>query len=411
MSSLEHPVDEEYPFSQIALSTPVGVQGGAYFSKLRIGGEPLLVQTPKCSTKSGVHATGKKVYCDLMFNNDEDKFLNWLKQLEERIQSLIYEKRDVWFHTEMDYDSIIYHWQGITRLYKGTNQLLRCFVPKPKGLHAKQTVQIFNEEEEPLTLDDVQSDTTLISILEVTGLRFTSTSFLLEFCLRQVMVLADKPVFDKCLIKANSGAATCSRPAVEEEPQQAEPQQAEPQQAEPQQAEPQQAEPQQAEPQQAEPQQAEPQQAEPPQAEPQQGAPAAGAGVPVALGPMGKSLEKQLQHISQLRQEVPGNASETVQPVEEGNKASSLEGKTGLPQVNLKVSETGDSLTLRKPSEVYVEIYRVARRKARAARRIAMQAYLEAKRIRSAYLLDEMDISSDEDDLDDCSDISEMGEL
>ncbi len=391
MSSLEHPVDEEYPFSRIALSTPVGVQGGAYFSKLRIGGEPLLVQTPKCSTKSGVHATGKKVYCDLMFNNDEDKFLNWLKQLEERIQSLIYEKRDVWFHTEMDYDSIIYHWQGITRLYKGTNQLLRCFVPKPKGLHAKQTVQIFNEEEEPLTLDDVQSDTTLISILEVTGLRFTSTSFLLEFCLRQVMVLADKPVFDKCLIKANSGAATCSRPAVEEEPQQAEPQQAEPQQAEPQQAEPPQAEPQ--------------------QAEPQQGAPAAGAGVPVALGPMGKSLEKQLQHISQLRQEVPGNASEAAQPVEEGNKASSLEGKTGLPQVNLKVSETGDSLTLRKPSEVYVEIYRVARRKARAARRIAMQAYLEAKRIRSAYLLDEMDISSDEDDLDDCSDISEMGEL
>ena len=61
--------------------------------------------------------------------------------------------------------------------------------------------EIFNEEEEPLTLDDVQSDTTLISILEVTGLRFTSTSFLLEFCLRQVMVLADKPVFDKCLIK------------------------------------------------------------------------------------------------------------------------------------------------------------------------------------------------------------------
>ena len=32
MSSLEHPVDDEYPFSQITLSTPVGVQGGAYFS-------------------------------------------------------------------------------------------------------------------------------------------------------------------------------------------------------------------------------------------------------------------------------------------------------------------------------------------------------------------------------------------
>ncbi len=402
MSSLEHTADEKYPFAALTLSTPVGVQGGAYFSKLRIDGEPLLVQTPKCTTKNGVHTTGKKVYCDLMFDADQDRFLSWLKNLEDRIQELVYDKRDIWFHTEMDYDSIQYHWQNVTRLYKGVNHLLRCFVQKPKGLHAKQVVQIFNEEEEPLTLDDVQSDTQLISILEVTGLRFTSTSFMLEFCLRQVMVLADKPVFNRCLIRAKQragdaaavpppepglgnvaagAAATADTAAVEPEATTAELEaptvdiDAAPAAAE------------QVCGEEAAPGGEKPMAEEPPV-----------AGVPVALGEMDQCLEK----------EPPTSAPALIGGSDE---SCSLGGERGLSQVNLKVDAGDEPLTLRKPSEVYIEIYRVARQKARAARRIAIQAYLEAKRIKSAYLLDEMDISSDEDDLDDYSDTSEIAEL
>lgn len=397
MSSLEHTADEKYPFAALTLSTPVGVQGGAYFSKLRIDGEPLLVQTPKCTTKNGVHTTGKKVYCDLMFDADQDRFLSWLKNLEDRIQELVYDKRDIWFHTEMDYDSIQYHWQNVTRLYKGVNHLLRCFVQKPKGLHAKQVVQIFNEEEEPLTLDDVQSDTQLISILEVTGLRFTSTSFMLEFCLRQIMVLADKPVFDRCLIRAKQRASSAAAPlpsetglakaaegtaatvdatAVEPEGATAELEaptvdiDAAPAAAE--------------------------QVCEDEPAPSAEDPPA--AGVPVALGEMDQCLEKE-----------PPTSAPTL--IGGSDESCSLGGERGLSQVNLKVDAGDEPLTLRKPSEVYIEIYRVARQKARAARRIAIQAYLEAKRIKSAYLLDEMDISSDEDDLDDYSDTSEIAEL
>jgi len=397
MSSLEHTADENYPFAALTLSTPVGVQGGAYFSKLRIDGEPLLVQTPKCTTKNGVHTTGKKVYCDLMFDADQDRFLSWLKNLEDRIQELVYDKRDIWFHTEMDYDSIQYHWQNVTRLYKGVNHLLRCFVQKPKGLHAKQVVQIFNEEEEPLTLDDVQSDTQLISILEVTGLRFTSTSFMLEFCLRQIMVLADKPVFDRCLIRAKQRASSAVAPlpsetglakaaegtaatvdatAVEPGGVTAELEaptvdiDAAPAAAE--------------------------QVCEDEPAPSAEDPPA--TGVPVALGEMDQCLEKE-----------PPTSAPTL--IGGSDESCSLGGERGLSQVNLKVDAGDEPLTLRKPSEVYIEIYRVARQKARAARRIAIQAYLEAKRIKSAYLLDEMDISSDEDDLDDYSDTSEIAEL
>ena len=46
-------------------------------------------------------------------------------------------------------------------------------------------------DENTLPLDSVQSDTLLIPLVEITGLKFTSQSFLIEFALRQVMVLND----------------------------------------------------------------------------------------------------------------------------------------------------------------------------------------------------------------------------
>ena len=62
----------------------------------------------------------------------------------------------------------------------------------------------------------------------------------------------------------------------------------------------------------------------------------------------------------------------------------------------LTPSETTDSVTLKKPNEVYMEIYKEARRKAKEAKKNAIQSYLEAKRIKSLYLLDEIESSDDD---------------
>ncbi len=64
----------------------------------------------------------------------------------------------------------------------------------------------------------------------------------------------------------------------------------------------------------------------------------------------------------------------------------------------LPPSESADMMTLKNPNEVYMEIYKEAKRKAKEAKKIAVQAYLEAKRIKSLYLLDE--IESSEDDIE-----------
>ena len=159
--------NEQFDFSSLSLANPQGLQGGAYFSKLKLNGQPVLIQTPKCFTKNGIHKTEKKIYCDMMFTNDDEEFIQWTQHLESTIKNLIFEKRNLWFHNDMYHDSIDYHWQNLLRTYKGNKLLLRCFIPKIKSRIGTKTVQIFNEDEEELTMGDIDKSSKMISISNV----------------------------------------------------------------------------------------------------------------------------------------------------------------------------------------------------------------------------------------------------
>ena len=54
-------------------------------------------------------------------------------------------------------------------------------------------------------------------------------------------------------------------------------------------------------------------------------------------------------------------------------------------------------IKLKKPSEVYYNMYKRAKQKARELKKTAIAAYLEAKQIKSAHMLED---SSDDDDSD-----------
>ena len=74
---------KNYDFEKITLLTPRPLQGGTYFSKVAENGENLMIQTPKIYTKKGIHRTGKKIYCDLLFSMDDIIILDWFKKMEE----------------------------------------------------------------------------------------------------------------------------------------------------------------------------------------------------------------------------------------------------------------------------------------------------------------------------------------
>ena len=85
---------------------------------------------------------------------------------------------------------------------------------------------------------------------------------------------------------------------------------------------------------------------------------------------------------------------EIKQPEKESN---SLEKNNDLEEIELDISEE-EPMKLKNPTEVYLDIYRQAREKAKKAKNEAIKAYLEAKRIKELYMLDVVDSSSSDEE-------------
>ncbi len=191
---------ENFDFSRLTLAHPSGVQGGAYFTKIQYNNKPLYIQTTKSLTRQGFVKTGKKYYCDLMFDNNSSVLINWFENLEERCQKLIHEKGTSWFQNALEVNDIESAFSSIIRVYKsGKYYLVRTNV---KNNHNNEPyIKIFNENEVTLGLEDVTTETNIISILEIQGIKFTTRNFQIEIELKQVMILNNEPIFESCLIK------------------------------------------------------------------------------------------------------------------------------------------------------------------------------------------------------------------
>ena len=97
-----------------------------------------------------------------------------------------------------------------------------------------------------------------------------------------------------------------------------------------------------------------------------------------------------------LEKEIHKNSVEELN----SDNSNTLE-KKDINEIKLEYPDDGgDTLALKKPTEVYLAIYIAAKRKAKEAKRAAIQAYLEVKRIKNKYMLDEIESSEDEFEMD-----------
>jgi hypothetical protein len=427
---------KQFPLDDITLANPQGLQGGAFFSKLKLLGNNITIQTPRCKTKNGIVKTEKKIYCDLMFEKDDENVIEFLEGLEDKIKNLIYEKKDKWFHSDMDMDTIDYHWQNILRSYKGSKILLRCFIKKPKSrLNSQPTLQIYDEDESLLKIDDLTKEKTLMALLEVTGLKFTSQSFSLEFNLTQAMVLKDKVFRNKCLIKSvnnsddkvednalntnntvlkiselqpnddddnNNIMEQESSQVVEEDLEASEDTVIK-----------------------STYESTDVNTTNIDDAENTQMTKVHGISSSTELSQKNDIELKNKMIVPQLKlenlennklvEESHENTNNSLESLaksdqlpqetevkEENNllvNTEPLEKNNELNEINLVMPEDKETVQLKKPDEVYMEIYREVKRRAKEAKKRAIEAYLEAKRIKSLYLLDEIESSDDENEL------------
>ena len=201
-----HRVNSNFNFENISLANPQPVQGGSFFTKLSFNEQPFYIQLPKCNTKQGIITTKRGKYCDLLYSKlDEDNLINWILSLENRCQELIFDKRDVWFHQEIQKDDIETMLSPVFRLYKsGQKLLIRTSIDVSKETNQAKCVA-YDENEVKIDLELINNENTLIPLVLIEGIRFSSKSFEIDIKLTQLMILEDKPAYtDMCLIQKSN---------------------------------------------------------------------------------------------------------------------------------------------------------------------------------------------------------------
>jgi hypothetical protein len=376
----------DYDFTKLYFGPPSTLAGGAYFTRLMYNtNKPIFIQTPKSLTKQGFIKSGKKIYIDLMFDNNDTVFINWIENLETRCQELIYSKRETWFETKLEKDDIESAFTSLFKLFKsGKYYLLR--------VNVKPNIKIYNENNEFFSCESITNDKHIISILEIQGVKFTSRNFQIEIELKQSMVVSPDPFLDECFIK---------KPTKKE-------------------------------------------QHEPVKKEVSQDSPSID---------LDELINESAQHLAKKNVETqndkidkdtiekfndtdPINLEVSFDETLEKNQKENTENKhqnlfdleeahidlTTLQDVDelipkeeieeleedpsilkeVDLSSTLDNnletIQLKKPNQVYYEIYQKAREKAKEAKKIAISAYLEMTNIKKTYMLDDIDESDNEFD-------------
>ena len=383
-----------FNFDQLVLSPPSSILGGNYFIKYSILGNPLYIQSPKCCTKTGIAKAGKKLYCDLMMSNDHENFIQWLENLETYSQECIYNNRAKWFETELEKHDIENSFASPVKTYKsGKFYITRTNVPTSLG---KCSLKIYDENENPVDIEQIKDTTNIITILEIQGIKCSARSFQIEIELKQMMVLKPSKLFEKCIIKSQTNRMVS--PQI---------------------------------------------------VSPQNVSPNSSSSInssiildnPNHLGEIAlttfvsedldetleqennqddQELDRDDQELDQSDQEEQDTIFKTRKSVEPLSLVKSIEPQSLVKsnesiinqddspilanpfemteiEFNLDELPENETIQIKKRNDVYYQMYREAKKKAKLARDLALSTYLDAKRIKNTYMLDEIDDDSDLD--------------
>lgn len=374
--------NRDYKFDELELGSPQAIQGGgAYFAKIMQGTEQARVQFPKCTTKSGIVTTKRSTYLDFMYDRDSNlEVVSWSEKLVEKVTKLIDEKKALWFSNDLTADGIENMFNSIHRDYKSrTKILIRASIETLRGSNELKC-KIYDESEN-IVLDraavDVKILGDIIPLVTIDGIKFTARSIEIELKVKQLMLMDEERSNSSiCMIKRSTPRFDIKSLSTEQEDTIAEPSET-------------------------------------------------SSSNDIAVVEEvnldgGDNLEEVKIDIDEVEEDLSENVSEeetqtstaisenhdSVEGLEEvtlGDLSNFPEPNEGITKdamvvVNVELNCGSEAMKLKKPNEVYYEIYKNAKLKAKQMRKAAVEAYLEAKQIKTKYMLDELD-ESDEDEL------------
>ena len=368
---------DNFDFSKMELTKPIPSQGGNHFIKFLVkNGSHLYVQPPACISKQGIVKVGKKYYCDLMFTNENEHFIRWIENLENHCHKYIFENRQKWFDNEMELHDIENYFTSPIKLFKsGKYYTIRANI---QTILDKPKLKIYNEDGDEVEYNAITTTSQLMTIIEVQGIRCSARSFQIDMEVKQAMVLKPANLFDKCLFKSQPKPQINDPPAptiidtnLSQENDHIE---------------------------------------EPDEfvvEEQNQTKISPDLGIFVNTDKPSEPLEES----SSLNAIIENSVDEPIMENQMKEEKDELvkEEKDELDETpdnnepdelqevifDLDELPENDQITLKNRNDVYYEMYREARRKAKYGRELAMASYLEAKNIKNKYMLDDIDDSED----------------
>ena len=140
-----------------------------------------------------------------MYTNEDKDILAWFEKLVESLQSLIFNKRKLWFHNEMEMEDIDSAFTPPIRIYKsGKFQLIRTYIHGSNINNPLHGFSCYDENENKVDPEILNGDRRIIPLLEIKGIKFSSKSFNLDIALKQVMVIEETNFLNNCLIKIDN---------------------------------------------------------------------------------------------------------------------------------------------------------------------------------------------------------------
>jgi hypothetical protein len=369
MSTIYNP-DNTFSFDKLTLAKPILTTGGNYFIRCVVNNAPLYIQPPKCKTKQGIISTGKKIYTDLMFSNVNSEFIQWIETLENTCQQHIYNNRENWFDGDMELHEIENYFTSTLKTYKsGKYYLIRSGIPSSLG---KPIIKIYDENELQVNINDINDDTDIMNILEIKGIKCSAKSFQIEIELKQILVLKPDNLFDSFLLKgvqttsnnsSGKNMETVDEPVLVETVEE-----------------------------------------------------------PVLVETVEEPVLVETVEEPVLVETVDEPVTVetvdepvTVETVDEPNMVENeniekinnqtseepiyLEKKNTLEEVQLNLEEITDTVEIKERNDLYYQMYREAKKKGKIARDLALSSFLEARRIKKTYMLEDIS-DSEESDLD-----------
>ena len=355
MSNYTYNIDDNFDFDILNLGNPTLVNNNNYYSKITHGNacKNVYIQLPKCSLKQGIIKNSNRCYCELNYLITEKRVIEFFESLEKVLIDKIYDIKNQWFYqsetiTKNDIEDLT---NPLIKPYKhGKNILIKNYIKLDK-------INIYDENEEKLSLNEYKSEYEIIPLVNINGIKFSSKNFSIELFLSQAMIIYPSEDFEEqVLIKLNKNNTSNKSKIIDSD------------------------------------------------LKLQQN--------------LKKKDDEDLKEDEEDLKEDQEDLKEDEEDQEDLKEEEDLKDlkedeenlkeepskfkyliNNGLEEVKIdNIDESDKNIQLKSHKEIHLEIYKTAQQKAKDIRKSAIQAYMEAKQLKAKYNLYDIESESDSDD-------------